>query len=323
MALQRRRRLRRGSAKARLGPRLLCTLLNVMSAVCQIRWSALTVLALVATMLAFACDGRSAERPDGTTTGGGGIEARSLKVMSVNIYLGGKKDQPGLEGIACYLSNADVVFLQEVDKAGAEVLARKSGLENFRFAKDQGMRVGEYGVATLSRFPLEAVEVYTLPGTPQGYDVILRTDARIWGRSVTLINAFYPAGYDEEGRRGRLEASQMVVDLLDHTEGPVVLGGDLNAGGRSPEVARLAAEMTDSWEAAPEDRYHCEKPFGRIDYVFFRGPFVVQDYKAPCWPLEKGDLPVHPKPGCSLQGAWLSDHPFLTAELEMRAASST
>ena len=107
--------------------------------------------------------------------------------------------------------------------------------------------------------------------------------------------------------------------LLDHTQGPVVLGGDLNAGAQSPEIAQLATEMTDSWEAAPEARYHCEKPFGKIDYVLFRGPFVVRDYKAPCWPLERGEQPEHTKPGCSLQGAWLSDHPFLTAELEMRA----
>ena len=292
-----------------------------------IRWSALTIFALVATMLAFACDGRSARSPDGgttaSTTEGRGIGARPLEVMSVNIYLGGKKDQPGLNGIACYLSYADVVFLQEVDKAGAEVLARKSGLENFRFAKDQGMRVGEYGVATLSRFPLEAMEVHTLPGTPQGYDVILRTVARVPGRSVTLINAFYPAGYDEEGRSGRLEASRMVVDLLDRTTGSVVLGGDLNAGAQSPEITRLAAEMTDSWEVAPEDRYHCEEPFGKIDYVFFRGPFVVRDYNAPCWPLERDYLPKHAKPGCSLRGAWLSDHPFVTAELEMRTVSRT
>ena len=297
-----------------------------MAGTYAIWWSALTILALVATMLASACDGRFAEGPDettATTTEGGVIGARSLKVMSVNIYLGGKKDQPELNGIACYLSDADVVFLQEVDKAGAEMLARKSGLENFRFAKDQGMRVGGYGVATLARFPLEAMEVHTLPGTPQGYDVILRTVARVPGRSVTLINAFYPAGYDEEGRSGRLEASRVVVDLVDRTEGPVVLGGDLNAGAQSPEITRLAAEMTDSWKAAPDDRFHCEEPFGKIDYVFFRGPFAVRDYKAPCWPLERGDLPKHARSGCSLQGAWLSDHPFVTAELEMRTVSST
>ena len=287
---------------------------NVMLAVGPIRLSALTVLVFTA-LLGLACGGRSAERPNTTTSEGGRTEAHSLVVMSVNIFLGGRKDQPGLDGIACYLSDADVVFLQEVDKAGAEVLARKSGLENFRFAKDEGMRVGEYGVTTLSRFPLEAMEVYTLPGTPQGYDVILRTNAQNAGRSITLINAFYPAGYEEERRRGRLEATQMVVELLDRTEGPVVLGGDLNAASQRPEIARLATEITDSWEAAPGDRYHCEKPFGRIDYVFFRCPFDVRDHKAPCWPLKRGELPKHTKPGCSLHGAWLSDHPFVTTEL--------
>ena len=74
--------------------------------------------------------------------------------------------------------------------------------------------------------------------------------------------------------------------------------------------------MTDSFETAPEDRHHCEEPFGRIDYVFFRGPFVVGGYKAPCWPLERSDLP-EPEQSGSLEGAWLSDHPFVTAELRI------
>ncbi len=271
-------------------------------------------------MLALACGGRSAEPPEDVAAGeGGGREARSLTVMSANIYLGGRKDRPGLDGIARYIGGADVVFLQEVGKGSAEMLARKSGLEYFRFAKDQGMRVGEYGVATLSRLPLGATEVYTLPGTEQGYDVILRTDTQVSGSPVALVNAFYPAGYDQEGRSGRLEASRLVIDLLDRTEGAVILGGDLNAMGESTEISRLVAEMTDSFEAAPEDRYHCEEPFGRIDYVFFRGPFVVRAYAAPCWPLEGGDIPEGEQPGRSLEGAWLSDHPFVTAEFGIKS----
>ncbi len=288
-----------------------------MWAVDPTRWSALTALALVAALLALACGGRSAERPEGATGEDGGSEARSLKVMSANIYLGGKKDRPGLDGIARYIGSADVVFLQEVDKGSAEVLTRKSGLEYLRFAKDEGMRAGEYGVATLLRFPLGATEVYTLPETAQGYDVVLRTRARVAERPLTLVNAFYPAGYDEEGRNGRLEASRVVLDILERTEGPLVLGGDLNATDDGAEIKRLAAAMTDSFETAPEDRHHCEEPFGRIDYVFFRGPFVVRGYGAPCWPLERGDLPEHGQPGRSLDGAWLSDHPFVTAELEI------
>ena len=289
-----------------------------MLAVDPTRWSAFTALALAATLLALACGGRSAEHPDDVATkseDGGSEEARSLKVMSANIYLGGKKDRPGLDGIARYIGSADVVFLQEVGKGSAETLARKSGLENIRFAKDRGMRLGEYGVATLSRYPLGSTEAYALPETAQGYDVILRTQARVAERSVTLVNAFYPAGYDQEGRSGRLEASRVVLDILEHTEEPVVLGGDLNARGEGAEIRRLAAAMTDSFEAAPEDRHHCEEPFGRIDYVFFRGPFVVRSYGAPCWPLRRDDLLEDEQPGRSLDGAWLSDHPFVTAEL--------
>lgn len=280
------------------------------------RWSALAALALVAALLALACGERSVERPDDATSDDSGSEARSLKVMSANIYLGGKKDRPGLDSIARYIRSADVVFLQEVDKGSAEALARKSGLENFRFAKDEGMRVGEYGVATLSRLPLGATEVYTLPETAQGYDVMLRTEARLAERWLTLVNVFYPAGYDKDGKNGRLGASRVVLNILERTEGPLVLGGDLNATDDEVEIRRLAAAMTDSFETAPEDRYHCEEPFGRIDYVFFRGPFVVGGYKAPCWPLERGDLPEYEQSG-SLEGAWLSDHPFATAELRI------
>ena len=61
-----------------------------------------------------------------------------------------------------------MVFLQEVGKGSAEMLARKSGLENFRFAKNEGMRVGAYGVAPLSRYPLRATPAYALPETAKG-----------------------------------------------------------------------------------------------------------------------------------------------------------
>ena len=120
-------------------------------------------------------------------------------------------------------SSADLLFLLEVDKGSAEALAHKSGLENFRFAKDEGMRVGEYGAATVSRLQLVATQLYTLPETAQGYDVILRTEARVAERSLTLVNAFYPAGYDKEGRNGRLRASRVVLDILERTEGPLIL----------------------------------------------------------------------------------------------------
>jgi len=127
-------------------------------------------------------------------------------------------------------SSADVVFLQEVDKGSAEALARKSGMENLRFAKDEGMRVGEYGVATMSCLQLGATQLYTLPKTAQGYNVILRTEARVAESSLALVDAFYPAGYDKEVRNGRLRASRVVLDILERTEGPLILSDVPSSG---------------------------------------------------------------------------------------------
>ena len=58
------------------------------------RWSALAALVLVAALLALACGERSTERPDdlaNKSEDGNSEEARSLKVMSANIYLGGER----------------------------------------------------------------------------------------------------------------------------------------------------------------------------------------------------------------------------------------
>ncbi len=62
-----------------------------MWAVDPTRLAALTVLALIAALLALACSGRSAESPDVSADENGGGKARSLKVMSANIYLGARR----------------------------------------------------------------------------------------------------------------------------------------------------------------------------------------------------------------------------------------
>lgn len=290
------------------------------------RWIVLAVLASAAVLVP-AC-GRSADCPGersgiGTAEGGGGAGSGALTMISANIYLGGKKDLPGLDRMACYLGDADVVFLQETDEDAARALARESGLTNLRFARAQDPRKGGYGVAILSRSPLGPAEEREFPETEAPYDVVLKTAVRLRGKPVALIDAFYAAGYDEEGRRARLRASEVVVDLLDEAEGPVVLGGDLNATAGRPGIPPLAARMTDSFEAAPRGRCHCEEPYGRIDYIFFRGPFAVRGYEAPCWsrwpwwPSREADPPEHEEAGCSPGRAALSDHPFVRVRLDM------
>jgi hypothetical protein len=143
-------------------------------------------------------------------------------------------------------SSADLVFLQEVDKGSAEALARKSGLENFRFAKDEGMRVGEYGVATMSRLQLGATQLYTLPETAQGYDVILRTEARVAEGSLTLVNAFYPAGYDKEGYQ-LLVARWSHLPLAASTNVLIADGHRGYRSGGAPEGGALPPRTAGTW----------------------------------------------------------------------------
>jgi hypothetical protein len=45
-----------------------------------------------------------------------------------------------------------------------------------------------------------------------------------------LVNAFYPAGYGKEGRNGRLRASRVVLDILERTEGPLILSDVPSSG---------------------------------------------------------------------------------------------
>lgn len=285
-----------------------------MSTVDPIRPASLVIFALV-ILFGYGCNERSAEDPpDGTITQGD-PEPGPLTVMSANIYLGGKNDRPGLDRIACYLANADVAFLQEADREAAETLARKSGLTNMRFARAPE---DEYGIAILSRKPLAHPEVYELPETEPNYDIILRTDVGIEDKRTTLINTLYAAGDSEAQKEARLEASDTILELVDRVNNPVIFGGDLNAKSESPEVERLTANMTNSWNAAPEGRKHCREPFGRIDYIFFRGTFTVREYEAPCWPLNNPESDGYEREGCSLSGAKLSDHPFVTVELGTR-----
>ena len=78
-----------------------------------------------------------------------------------------------------------------------------------------------------------------------------------------------------------------------------------------------------AWNAAPQDRHDCRNGLQRIDYLFFRGPYIVRQYEAPCFPLNEVYLPKYEKPGCSLAGADLSDHSFTLVRFEITGVPNT
>jgi endonuclease/exonuclease/phosphatase (EEP) superfamily protein YafD len=198
----------------------------------------------------------------------------------------------------------------------AEVLAQKSGLTNFYFVKNRDRDGGEHGIAVLSRFPLGPLTAHETRGT-DAPNHILQTVADVYGTPINLFANHYLAGDDENAKTGRLEASTRAVELLDQVTGSVIFGGDLNAEPERLEIQLLTSKLSDAWYAAPQDRHFCGGGLKRIDYIFFRGPYVVRQFEAPCLPLHESFLPKYEKPNCSLADADLSDHSFVLVKFEI------
>lgn len=261
-------------------------------------------------------------------------EPFSFKVMTANIWLGSTGDPsfpsgdlPGLDRLACYLSNADIVFLQEVDhyvdRSGRinepEILAQKSGLTHFFFGGAFLYQGGWVGSAILSRYPLSDMENHTIPDSPG--IAILQAVVNILGQRITLFCNHYQHGPSSEDKRKRIATTRFALELINNVDGPIIFGGDLNAHYNTLEVILLTTTLLDSWRICnPNDRHRCGPTSGDDyggDYILFRGNLPVRKYEAPCMPLSDEFLVKYEKPGISLRDAFLSDHAFHLVQFEL------
>jgi hypothetical protein len=112
----------------------------------------------------------------------------TLRVLTYNIHHGeGRDGRIDLYRIAEVMSSAepDLIALQEVDRGtervgGTDQLTELAGLLGMRaeFGKTIDHAGGDYGVAILSRWPMEGVENRPLPTTP-GYEPRTALSARV------------------------------------------------------------------------------------------------------------------------------------------------
>jgi endonuclease/exonuclease/phosphatase family metal-dependent hydrolase len=219
-------------------------------------------------------------------------EAAPLRVMTYNIHAGKDAEQRhNLERVAEIIgaADADIVLLQEVDRMTrraegedhlAEV-ARLTGLHS-AFAKSLDFQGGEYGIAVLSRHPLDSVRVVPLPVRPPqersggvyeprvGLHVIVRAP----GGPLHVMNTHLDPGGEPVYRH------QEVMGLLAHIArhvpagAPLVFGGDLNARPDTPEITALSLLLTDAWRACggagDGHSFPAHQPDRRIDYIMLR-----------------------------------------------------
>ena len=169
-------------------------------------------------------------------------DTATFRVMSYNIHHGNPPEKPGeidLDAIVQVIKNAnpDLVALQEVDSCTsrsshinqAKYLAGRLNMD-YCFGKSIDFDGGEYGLAILSRFPVEQEMVYQLPldtktnGEPR---ILLTSRIKLPDDSVIIFaNTHLDHKKDPVNRKMQIEK---IIHIVKQEKLPVIIGGDFNA----------------------------------------------------------------------------------------------
>lgn len=215
-----------------------------------------------------------------------------IRVLSYNIHAG--KDatrQPNLERVARVIDSlrADVVLLQEVDR-GTErsghvdqlaELERLTGMHG-AFAKSLDYQGGDYGIAALSRWPIDSAETVPLATNPPADRGSDKYEPRV---AIHIVLSAPEGRLDVIGTHLGAERvstfrDQESRDLLRHIsahvapDAPVIVGGDFNSVPESDIHASFTQHFQDSWEKCGSGdgfTFPADTAVRRIDYLYFRG----------------------------------------------------
>ena len=213
-----------------------------------------------------------------------------LRVLVYNIHAG--KDAAGQENLARVAAvvrdaGADVVLLQEVDRGtrrsgGVDQvaeLARRTGF-HAAFGRTLDYDGGAYGIALLSRWPVQHDSLVRLPVQPPqqraggAYEPRGALVARVtapWG-ALSLVTTHLDASRDDVYRLQ--EVRTVVAAAGDARAGATLalVGGDFNATPESGVHAALRdAGWRDAWTACGRGdalTYPAGVPVKRIDYLY-------------------------------------------------------
>lgn len=166
----------------------------------------------------------------------------SLRIITYNIHHAAPPSKPGVIDIEAIISTlkkypADVIALQEVDvntkRSGdideAKAIADGLGLYSY-FAKAIDHDGGFYGVALLSKFPLNNASVIRLPmdTTVKGEQRVLATATIKLPSGRSVVVGCTHLDHQKDSRSRDLQMAQ-IISFAKTTSQPFVLAGDFNA----------------------------------------------------------------------------------------------
>ncbi len=170
---------------------------------------------------------------------------------------------------------ADIVGLNEMRDgdnppefdAQCRILAEKSGLENYYFAKALELKAGDYGNGLISRSKIVSAEAIDVPDpNPRRYDGYYEHRVLLKARlenGLTVMVIHFGLNPDEAEN-----AVRTVVENLENEK--CVLMGDFNVAPDDPVLAPIRARMKDTADnfGSPLQSFPSDSPRVKIDYIF-------------------------------------------------------
>lgn len=223
-----------------------------------------------------------------------GDDGATVRVMVYNIHAG--KDGTGTGNLARVAalvreSGADIVLLQEVDvrtrrSGGVDqvmILAQYTGF-HAAFGKTLDYQDGEYGVATLSRWPVTSEGLVPLPIDPPqaraggSYEPrgVLRVVVASPSGSIIVLNTHLDASGDDHYRRQEVRTVLAIADSARaRGDASVIVGGDFNSTpGSAVQATMRLSPMRDVWPLCGRGdglTYPADSAVKRIDYLYIDG----------------------------------------------------
>jgi endonuclease/exonuclease/phosphatase family metal-dependent hydrolase len=219
----------------------------------------------------------------GMTLGSDGVaiadEPMRLRILSYNIHHAEGVDQRlDVARIAKVIQSVrpDIVALQEVDQH----VQRTNGVDQpAELAQSLEMQVvfganielqgGHYGNAILSRFPIVEHQNHLLPLTDGGEQRGV-LEARIALPRIASPLLFLATHFDHRREhQQRIDSVQAIHQLVESSDVPAILAGDLNAT-RDSQPLKLLETAWSNVNTTPLPTIPVDAPQRQIDFVLYR-----------------------------------------------------
>jgi len=213
---------------------------------------------------------------------GGKKKKGVIKVMAYNVHhcnppsVEGKIDMQAIARVI-NAEKPDLVALQEIDvhtsRSGkeldqAEELGRLTGMKAY-FSKGIDYAGGEYGVAVLSRFPIEDTFRMDLP-VQEGTNGEPRTLAAVTVKVSKKQKLIFGSTHLDLKEVNRLSQSKQIVEQYKNEKLPVVIAGDFNALPTSGVIQYLDQHFTRTCVENCGGTIPVKNPNRTIDFIMYK-----------------------------------------------------